>query len=332
MSNNIGIQIKDGALLLNNKELASASVNNTFNKIVVLGTSIEVTPSSDSSWPKQLATSLGLNYYYNTNNVKKGVVSYAKGGGQLCWFGNDYPMYYGADVDVNVYDGAILNGFSITQQERESAIEYYSDTERWTINGNYVGLKSDDITQAENNHYENFCYDNSLLGNLDADLFIFGTTGINDRPSTRLTFTDANGNTCKTSTIRNDGLYNFDRRTIFGAYNYVLRALYRANPSANVVILGQHTRQWADQNIVNDLQMSVADFWRIPFANWGTHLPLNGTFAGATAEGANKKVETFFQTDAVHLSGKGAQLLGAWVAEWITDTELKPLNPRWAIE
>ena len=216
------------------------AVHNTFGKIVVLGTSIETTPSPTSCWAKYLADKLGLDFYYNQNGKSAGVVSYARGGGQLCWSGNDYPMYTGSEsnpVDITVYDSAILAGFSCSQAERAAAIEYYSDVERWTIGGTYVGLRSADIADAENDHFENLCYDNALLNNLDADLFIFGTHGINDRPSSRLKFTDANGNQCTTATIRNDGLYNFDRRTIFGAYNYVLRALYQANPNAKVAIL-----------------------------------------------------------------------------------------------
>lgn len=336
MSNNIGIHIKGGALFLNNKELASASANNTFNKICVYGTSIEATPASNRCWSKRMADALGLPYYYNENGIESGVVNYALGGGKVCWNGQDYPMFVhnsGGYSKYEVYYGSILAGFSITQAERTDAISYYTDTERWTIDGEYLGIPANEVTKAENNNYDRLCYDNSILDNLDADLFIFGTYGINDRPSSRLKFTDADGNQCTTATIRNDGLYNFDRRTIFGAYNYVLRALYQANPNAKVVILGQHTRQWEEQDIVNGLQMSVADFWQIPFADWGKYLPLNDTFKGATYEnvGSSTVKRTFFQTDQVHLSEKGAQLLGAWVAEWITNTELKPLNPRWTL-
>jgi lysophospholipase L1-like esterase len=80
--------------------------------------------------------------------------------------------------------------------------------------------------------------------------------------------------------------------------------------------------------------MSVADFWQIPFADWGHFLPLNDTMAGATNEtwGTSTRKRTFFQSDDVHLIGGGAKLLGEWVADWITKTELKPLNPRWSIE
>jgi hypothetical protein len=261
------------------------------------------------------------------------VVSYALGGGQICFFGYDYPMYTGDEnnpVDIDSYDGAVYANFSTSQAEREQYIEYYTDTERWTKGGVYVGIKSSSYVGKG---YENICYDNSLLNNLDADLFIIGTYCINDRPSSRLKFTDANGNTCKTSTIRNDGTMQLDRRTIFGAYNYVLKKLYEANPNAKVVILGQHTRQWEEQDIVNGLQLSVADLWQIPFADWGNHLPLNDTFKGATIENVNtsKVIRTLWQTDHVHPATRGAQLLGAWVADWITRTELKPLNPLFSV-
>lgn len=333
MSNQLGIQAINGELYLNGEKYnaGGGNTNNTFRKIVVLGTSIEGTPSSGSCWPKYMADILGLPYYRNVNNIQEGVVSYALGGGQICFFGYDIPMYTGSEsdpIDIDSYDGSIYAGFCISQAEREQYIAYYTDVDRWTIGGVYVGLKSSDYVGK---NYENICYDNSLLNNLDADLFIIGTYGINDRPSTRMTFTDADGNTCKTSTIRNDGTMELDRRTIFGAYNYVLKALYQANPNAKVVILGQHTRQWTDQNIVNGLQMSVADLWQIPFADWGNHLPLNDTFSGATKEDVgNAKVKrTIWQNDEVHPALRGAQLLGSWVADWITKTELTPLNPRW---
>lgn len=332
MANKTGLTTSGGKLYINGQEVGGGgSANNTFNKIVVLGTSIEAT----QHWPQYMASKLGMSFFHNVNGKTSGVISYALGGGQVCWSGEDYPMYYGGGeniVDITTYDDAVLGGFSCSQAERTAAIEYYTDVERWTIDGTYVGIGQDRITTANNNHYENICYDNSLLNNLDADLFIFGTYGINDRPSTRLTFTDSNGNTCKTSTIRNDGTMQLDRRTIFGAYNYVLKALYQANPNAKVVILGQHTRQWADQNIVNALQMSVADFWRIPFADWGNFLPFNGTWSGATPEGANHQTKTLWNTDVVHPSARGAQIMGTWVADWITKTELTQLNPRWELE
>lgn len=327
---NTGLTYKNGKLYMNDVELGGAGgeVHNTFNKIVVLGTSIEAT----GQWSQYLADALGLSYKKvnantdDTTKVTSGVVNYAEGGGNVTWYGNDVPSAYKLHV---------LSAFSCTQAEKDAAIEYH------------VGQGN--ITQSEaNGRNNNICYDNCILGNLDADLFIFGTYGINDNHNYMAWTGEVQGSgndwldtdygLAQTSFALHKASA-FDRRCIYGAYNYVLRALYNAKPTAKVVILGQHTQgvdnfTWQDD--VNGIQRAVAEKWQIPFADWGRYLSLRQTFPKATqahvnsAEDARK--QTLYQSDNVHPLPTGAKLLGTWVADWITKTELKPLNPRWGLE
>ena len=119
----------------------------------------------------------------------------------------------------------------------------------------------------------------------------------------------------------------FDRRTIFGAYNYVLRELYRVRPDAKVVILGQHTFNWNGQKAVNSIQQMVAKAWQIPFADWGRHLPMNDMFSANGDVFSGVVNNSYLNSDAVHPAVHGCEYLGDWVAKWITETELTPLNP-----
>lgn len=323
MSNNTGYYNKDGKLYYNGVEViggGGGGVHNTFNKICVYGTSIEVTPSTNFSWPACMAQALGLTY-------GTGVVNHGKGGGGVTWYGNDVLI---TDV-ITAYKSHVLAGFSCTTTEKQAAADYFLGE----------GL----ITQAEIDAAKsgadwNLAYDKSLLEEEDVDLYIFGTYGINDRSINQwMQWTDDNGNTQNSFTCyshpTNDD-WTFDRRTIFGAYNYVLRALYQQNPNAKVVILGQHSYNWEYQDIINAIQQAVAEKWQIPFADWGNHIHLTDLWKSATFQHMSWNDQNYkqsiFQDDGAHLQKYGAQLLGKWVADWITNTELKPLNPRWGLE
>jgi hypothetical protein len=114
-----------------------------------------------------------------------------------------------------------------------------------------------------------------------------------------------------------------------------LRALYNENHNAKVVILGQHTRQWEYQDIVNGIQRAVAERWQIPFADWGNLVSLNDIYKGATnvtitfSDGHTKPSKrTIYNGDVVHPNHGGARMLGKFVADWISHVELKPLNER----
>lgn len=330
---NTGLTYKNGKLYMNGVELGGGGgdAHNTFNKIVVVGTSIEAIPSS-TPWSRYMAEALGLSYKKinadtdDTTKATSGVVNYAEGGGNVTWYGESVPSNYKAHV---------LSAFSCTQAEKAAAIDYYVDE----------GIYSQADADSRNN---NISYDNSILGNLDADLFIFGTYGINDNhPYMKWTgeVEGSAGNYIGTDKGLEQTSFTihevtaFDRRCIYGAYNYVLRALYNAKPTAKVVILGQHTLgvdnfTWQDD--VNGVQRAVAEKWQIPFADWGRYLSLRQTYPRATKTHVNtaedERKQTIYQSDNVHPMAKGAQLLGTWVADWITKTELKPLNPRWGLE
>lgn len=320
MSNNTGILSVDGTLYLNGKEITASgsSVNNTFSKICVYGTSIEVTPATGSAWSKYMADALGLTYGWRDDT--KQVVNWGKGGGGVTWYAEDVQV----TETITAYHGHCLGAFSCSDAEKQAAADYFLAQGLFT---------EEEITTAKSDGTWNMIYTNILLSPQDVDLYIFGTYGINDRMQW-MTWEDDNGNTQTSFTVHAD--LAFDRRTIYGAYNYVLRALYRQNPNAKVVILGQHTRQWNYQDAVNGIQRAVAEKWQIPFADWGNYLSLNDTFKKATPAYVNASnpsvTRTIYNSDSVHLLNEGAQLLGKWVADYITTTELTPLNPRWGTE
>lgn len=321
MSNKTGLLSKNGKLFINGEELQSGSsnINNTFNKIRVFGTSIEFGPSGSTGdcWSGYLASALGLTYGFHTSAQ---VSNRSWGGGGICWYGQSTPS-----TEKNF----ILAGFSCTQQEKQSAADYF------VANGY---MSAEEVEDAKQEGKWNVGFEQSLLGEQDVDLYIFGTYGINDRHPW-MNWTDENGNKQTAYVVYdthiNDPLQDslaFDRRTIYGAYNYVLRALYQQNPNAKVVILGQHTYQWTDTDVVNEIQRAVAEKWQIPFADWGRYFPMNKLWGKAskvhTTYAGNKQL-TIYNEDAEHVRKYGAQLMGNWVADWITHTELTPLNPRW---
>lgn len=306
MGKRIGLNAKDGKLFLEDVELGVGSANNKFNKICVYGTSIETTPGSQGKcWPKYMAQALGLTY--GAHDASKQVVNHAKGGAGVTWWGNDVRI----TSEITAYKGHLFGAIACTPQEKQAAADYFK--------GNGL-ITDEEINSAKNGVEWDMCYTDSLL-NQNADLYIFGTYGINDR-HVWMKWVEDETEFLSVNTL--DDLA-FDRRTIYGAYNYLLRALYNENPNAKVVILGQHMYGWGQQ-VVNGIQRAVAEKWNIPFADWSQHLSLNQVNLGAS--NVTKK-PSIYQEDSVHLREDGAQLLGTWVADWITRTELTPLNPRW---
>ncbi len=321
---NTGITTKDGILYLNGEPIQSGAspINNTFNKICVYGTSIEVTPAKNNTttkcWPMVMAQVLGLNYGTQVKN-------FGFGGGGVTWYGD-------ATSGSSAYHNNIFAGFSCTQQEKQDTCDYF-------VEQGYMTAEEVAAAKADTERW-NLGYEKSVLEE-DADLYIFGTYGINDR-QTWMKWTDVNGNEQSSYTVfgkpvataEPDPDLSFDRRTIYGAYNHVLRALYQQNPNAKVVILGQHTRQWENQDVINGIQRAVCEKWQIPFADWGSFLSLNDIWKKASKQDttySGKINMTLYNNDAVHLRTPGAELLGRWVAEWITKTELKNMNPRWGL-
>lgn len=314
MSNKIGFNLKNGRLFQNDTGIGP--VKNTFNKICVYGTSIEVTPSIYSAWSKYMADALGLSYGHRDSS--KQVVNCGRSGGGVTWYARNVQI----TETITSYHGHCLGAFSCNEEEKQDAADYFVSRGLMT---------AEEVATAKSDGTWDMCYTKLLLAQEDVDLYIFGTYGINDRQNW-MNWTDGNGNKQTSFTVHAD--LAFDRRTIYGAYNYVLRALYQQNPNAKVVILGQHTRKWGGQSSINGIQRAVAEKWQIPFADWGNAVSLNDTFTDATnvdVNGSSIK-RTIYQSDDVHLLDTGARLLGKWVANWITTTELTPLNPRWGLE
>lgn len=178
---------------------------------------------------------------------------------------------YAPDVWSNATrETAIKRCWSITKSEKIAALNSYGYTP---------------ATEAE----LNLSYDVSLLENLDSDLFMIGTYGINDRNAQLIAINPSD---------------EFDRGTIYGAYNYVLRALYQAKPSAKVIIFGQHTfAGWGLMKEVNEIQKMVAEKWGIPFLNWGYKL------------GINSETIPIYAPDGAHLSASGKTLVSDFLTQ-----------------
>lgn len=315
MANKRGFEIINGKMYLDGVEIQGGGgggytpVHNTFSKICVFGTSIECTPAGENSWSGFMARKLGLTYGTD-------VLNFGVGGAGVTWYDHAIPVGYNGGSD---YDVHLLSAFSCTAAEKDAAAEYFISQGKITREA---------VNAAKASYNWHVCYDESLLGNLDADLYILGTYGINDRQFWAK-WNDANGKEQTWGALHDD--LAFDRRTIYGAYNYVLRQLYARKPNAKVVILGQHTYQFDSNNgqlSVNGIQRAVAQTWQIPFADWGKHLPIQESYYHATKEGNDAVPTLSFISDQVHPTSKGAELLGTWVADWITTVELTPLNPR----
>lgn len=319
MANKLGFQIIDGKPYIDGVEIATGGgqgqINNTFNKICIYGTSIEVNPTGSTCWPKHLADALGLTY--GTFDTSKQVVNYASGGGGVTWYGtairHDHLM-------------TLQRAFSCTSAEKEDAAAALVSSGVFT---------QEEIDEAKSSPSWNSAYDQILLGQ-NADLYIFSTYGINDRSISGNGlhhWTDEYNEVQTAFTVHSELAY--DPRTIYGAYNRVLRALYNENPNAKVVILGQHTFQWSNQDVVNGIQRAVAERWQIPFANWGYNMSLNDTYKGATNvtitfadDHTEPRKRTIYNGDDVHPNVGGGRMLGQFVADWISHVELKPLNER----
>lgn len=318
MANKRGFEIINGKMYLDGVEIVIGGggditpptpVHNTFEKICIYGTSIE---SYGSCWGSYLAAKLGLNWGLSElASTTTGVIGFGMGGGGVTWYDHGYPI----TTQDTTYWGQLNAAFSCALQEKLDAFDWYVEQ------GKITQSMVDAIVNDQNKRALRVSYDTSIFAQryIDADLFILGTFGINDRHDW-MSF-EKDGNTY-TSLSMDEGL-EFDRRTIFGAYNYVLRQLYARKPNAKVVILGQHCFNWPKQGRVNVIQRAVADIWQIPFADWGTKLRDEMPEFGVKHSDGG-----IYLADDVHPLEAGNAVLGEWVAKWITDTELTPLNPK----
>lgn len=193
----------------------------------------------------------------------KNYFNYGSGGGRITWNGADQTLEH------------VKKGFSCTYEEKINKLREmgHDDT---------ILSEADKVTS----------YDKSVLGNLDSDLFIFGTSGINDR-----TLDDY---------FTVDDSREYDRTTIYGAYNHVLKALFEAKPDANVLILGQHLFSWDRTKEVHEIQRTVSKKWGIPFADMGYN------------SGINKINKNTFTSDGCHLNTVGNKRLADFLFNYLT--------------
>jgi hypothetical protein len=147
---------------------------------------------------------------------------------------------------------------------------------------------------------EGDCYDKNLLTNLDADLFIIGTYGVNDRKS---------GNS--SAFVIDKVNRQFDRTTIYGAYSYIFKKLLDAKPTARILILGQPAFGVTDQNVVNNIQREVARDWNIKFIDWGYELGFSyQTLSNGITGGL---MVTTYSDDGLHPNSLGKKIMGDYL-------------------
>ena len=142
------------------------------------------------------------------------------------------------------------------------------------------------------------CYETNLLGNLDADLFIIGTYGINDSGRTGLEIDKENR--------------KYDRSTIYGAYCYVLRKLFEAKPTARVILFGMHSFAWTNNYAVNAIIAEVAKDWNLPFLDWGRDLGFSNEIVNGS-EGETTVAKNAYAFDGIHVNAEGRRIMAEYL-------------------
>lgn len=136
-------------------------------------------------------------------------------------------------------------------------------------------------------------YDTSFMSNLDADVFMIGTLGGNDRKI------PAN---YEISEARNR-----DRTCIYGALNYVLEKLFTAKPDAKVILFGQHHFMQTGREEANESQKQVGKTWCMPFLDMGRKLGFSAELV--TVGGTQKMLGLNFLPDGTHPNAEGQKRL-----------------------
>lgn len=277
-----GLLNKQDALYLNESKIIP-NPQDVYRKVYLYGTSIEAIGTL-TAYITYTAKRLGIKLNVN-------VFNFGLGGGGITWYNHDVQI----TDQITAYKGHVYGAFSCTYQEKMDALAWYVAQGKMSPS-DYEG-KTDAL---------NLCYDKSVLEHLDGDLYIFGTYGINDRmPWMKF------GDNDEYSSYTVDDALAMDRRTIYGAYNYVLNALFTAKPNARVIILGQHTFNWNNTDKVNDIQRQVAEKWCIPFLDWGHHLGINDV---------NRSTYT---DDGTHPNATGREMMGNWLGEWLLNNSIR---------
>lgn len=255
----IEFELNDSVIYTNYIKRTKQTTVGKYKKICVYGTSIEATDYFQ----------IVADYY----GLKKGVgyMLFGQGGGTTTFNPElDKTMDTVGRTHITKY-------FSCTRAEQEQV-------------ANEVGIPIEDLATST--------YDLTLLPNIDADLFIFGTYGINDG-------VDA-------YEIGDE----MDVKTTYGAYNFILDKLFEAKPNAKVIILGQHQLYvWTHAaGPANEVQRKVAAKWGIPFLDWGYKL------------GFNAKNARYYAGDGEHPNDNGRKAMAKFLIDWLD------ANYHWIVE
>lgn len=263
------------------------------------GTSIDQMGEPSSSYMRIVAE------YYNCN-----LRNHAVGGSRITF--DSTP----SDFDY-VYNGQISpqdRCWSATLAERQAfmtAVNRYSPR---------VG-EADEIA---------LCYDNSLTPNMaDNDIVFIGTYGVNDpltMPASVMAICEMrfqNGAVRYMPNKRGITAPNavtaadmFDRRTLFGAYNYMLREIRRLKPKARIIVLGQNQFAWG-QYLSDDIVAIVCDLWNIPFIRMSQEMGMSEMIVGTNGDTARRLIG---DSDDPHPFTQPSR-------QWIADYLIKKLQP-----
>lgn len=194
-------------------------------KICVYGASIDAT----GGYWERVANELGVE-----------LLNLSTGGGTTTWRRN----YTASSTDIT----RVTKAWSCTKQEKEAMLT--------SLGVDPTGKDQADI---------NIAYDVSVLGNLDADLFVLGVLGGNDD-----TYTNA-------YTLPEDDNYpdDYPRESVYGAIKYVLDILYAQKPTAKVIIMGSHNLYQSSRKAADRCFQRLAEDFGIPYLKWSQYFNLN---------------------------------------------------------
>lgn len=234
-------------------------------KVALYGTSIDTRP-----YFKRVADKYDLTY-----------INLALGGGGILYSEDDSKLIelYGGVASAKDAMGAT---WSASVPEKEA----------------FFALKGWTLTDAN----REVSYDQSILTNLNTDVFCIGTYGVNDRKPGALVIDKVNR--------------KYDRSTVYGAYNYVLRKLFEAKPTARVIIFGQFNNNATDE--INDIQREVCKDWCIPFLDWGAKMGMANE--KITIDGAETTLlRAVFAADGLHPTSYAQEVMGEFLIRALRD-------------
>ena len=234
-----------------------------------------------------------------------------------------YPMMVGEKLGAIVYNEAVGSsgicarrksrisennpyGFSSNFEQASRCLGNTIEEMQWIIdNWNSDIWKSNKLTSAPSEQLKqeilSFSFENKLiknhLGNNRKDLYIIDH-GHNDY------------------WWENDAMTQpediYDRTTVLGSYNFIIKTILEDNPKARIIISGHYERQ-KNAGIVT-LQQKVADYWELPL------IPLWRMLGWSYKEINGKKILTTWMPDDTHphsdTTGKATNLITEQLVVW----------------